>query len=109
LRKVDAKTAQRRTQNSPKKSSVQNFSSAIMGGDAFMSMVKPGFIITTHSRKDSQWNCMISRRHARKKFKVETSAGKVMVSLVWDSEGNLLVEFLETGTIVNSERYVCRH
>jgi len=31
------------------------------------------------------------------KFKVQTSAGDVMVSIFWDSEGILLVGFLKRG------------
>jgi hypothetical protein len=45
----------------------------------------------------------------QEKFKVQTSAGKVMASIFWDSEGILLVEFLDRGATINSERYVCRH
>jgi hypothetical protein len=41
------------------------------------------------------------------KFKVQTSAGKVMASIFWSIEGSLLVEFLERGAIVSSEQYVC--
>jgi hypothetical protein len=42
----------------------------------------------------------------KKKFKVQTSAGKIMASVFWDSEGTLLVEFLERGATINSEQYV---
>jgi hypothetical protein len=41
----------------------------------------------------------------KKKFKVQTSMGKVMASIFWDSKGILLVEFLERGTTINSEQY----
>ena len=41
----------------------------------------------------------------KKKFNVQTSAGKVMASVFWDSEGILSVEFLEGGAKINSERY----
>jgi hypothetical protein len=40
------------------------------------------------------------------KFKVQTSAGKVMAGVFWDSEGILLVEFLKRGATINSEQYV---
>jgi hypothetical protein len=40
------------------------------------------------------------------KFKVQTSAGKVMASVFWDSEGILLVGFLKRGASLNSEQYV---
>lgn len=42
-----------------------------------------------------------------KKFKVQTSAGEVMVSIYWVSEGILLVEFLEVPQPILSE--MCRH
>jgi len=41
-----------------------------------------------------------------KKFKVQTSTGKVMASILWDSEGILLVEFLKRGPMFSSEQYV---
>jgi uncharacterized membrane protein len=68
--------------------------------------MKPGSIITTHRQKGSQLNGIISCCHARKKFKVQNSAGKVMATVFWDSEGILLVQFLKTGATINSERYV---
>ena len=40
------------------------------------------------------------------KFKVQTSAGKVIASVFWDSEGILLVEFLNSGATISSEQYV---
>jgi hypothetical protein len=40
----------------------------------------------------------------RKKFKVQTSAGKVMASVFWVIEGILLAEFLKRGVTINSER-----
>jgi hypothetical protein len=40
------------------------------------------------------------------KFKVQTSTGKVMASVLWDSEGTLLVEFLKRGATFSSEQYV---
>jgi hypothetical protein len=41
----------------------------------------------------------------KKKFNVQTSAGKVTASVFWDSEGILSVEFLARGAKINSERY----
>jgi histone-lysine N-methyltransferase SETMAR len=55
-------------------------------------------------RQSIEWHHQSSPR--KKKFKVQTSAGKVMASIVWESEGNLLVEFLDRGALINSERYV---
>ena len=40
------------------------------------------------------------------KFKVQTSTGKVMASVLWDIEGILLVEFLKRVAMFSSEQYV---
>jgi hypothetical protein len=42
------------------------------------------------------------REMRENKFKVQTSAGKV----IWVSEGIFLVEFLKRGATISSERYV---
>jgi len=64
------------------------------------------FIIITHWQKYSQWNDITIYRYARKKFNVQTSARKVMVSVFWESEWITIVEFLERGATTNSERDV---
>ena len=43
---------------------------------------------------------------ARKKFKVVASARKVLLTIFWDMEGIVHIEFLEQGKTINSERYV---
>ncbi|GFS27357.1 transposase, partial [Elysia marginata] len=43
---------------------------------------------------------------APKKFKVVASAQKVLLTIFWDMEGIVHIEFLEQGTTINSERYV---
>ena len=43
---------------------------------------------------------------APKKFKVVASARKVLLTMLWDMEGIVHIEFLEQGTTINSERYV---
>jgi Transposase. len=40
------------------------------------------------------------------KFKVQTSAGKTVDSVVWYSEGILLVKFLYRSVTINSEQCV---
>jgi hypothetical protein len=52
--------------------------------------------------KTNQWNDIISRRHARKKCKVQTSTGEVVVSVFGGSEGIVLVKFLYRGTTIQS-------
>ena len=41
-----------------------------------------------------------------KKFKVVASARKVLLTIFWDWDGIVLMEFLEQGQTVNSEQYV---
>jgi len=38
-----------------------------------------------------------------KNSKMQTSVDKVMANVLWDSEGILLLEFLERGAVINSE------
>ena len=40
------------------------------------------------------------------KFKVVASARKVLLTIFWDMEGIVHIEFLEQGTTIHSERYV---
>jgi hypothetical protein len=40
-----------------------------------------------------------------KKFQITPSAGKQMVTVFWDTEGILMVEWLPQGTTVNSVIY----
>ncbi len=40
-----------------------------------------------------------------KKARLEKSAHKLMVTVFWDQHGILLVEFMDRGTTINSERY----
>ena len=41
-----------------------------------------------------------------KKFKSQQSAGKVMVTVLWDSVGVVLVDFMSKGAIINSDVYI---
>ncbi len=50
-----------------------------------------------------QWKHHNSPGHV--KFKKENSARKLMVSVFWDSEGVLLVDFMTRGTTINGEAY----
>ena len=42
---------------------------------------------------------------APKKVKTVSSVGKIMVTIFWDEDGVLIVDFLESGQTINSERY----
>jgi hypothetical protein len=52
-----------------------------------------------------QWKHPSSPSHSTKTFKVMSSAGKVMLTVFWDSQGVLLDHFLKRGEIVNSASY----
>jgi len=41
-----------------------------------------------------------------KKFKTQASAGKVMFTVLWNSERVVLADFLEKETTINSQRYI---
>jgi len=40
-----------------------------------------------------------------KKFRVPTSAGKVLASIFWDQDGILLIDYLPKGQTINAEYY----
>ncbi|PNF31454.1 hypothetical protein B7P43_G03413 [Cryptotermes secundus] len=54
-------------------------------------------------RQSMEWRHPDSPRN--KKFKTQPSAGKVMCTAFWDMRGVILLDFLEPGETVNSERY----
>jgi hypothetical protein len=100
----------RRTQNSPKYIYALLLQCSEDDGYAFLSRIITGEESRVHhydpltKRQSMELHHQSSPR--KKKFKVQTSAGNVMASLFWDSEGILLVEILERGVTINSERYV---
>ena len=51
-----------------------------------------------------EWSHPTSERP--KKFKSQLSAGKVMVTVFWDSVGVILVDFMSKGTTINSDVYI---
>jgi len=54
-------------------------------------------------RHSMQWKQPLSP--ANKQFKTQASAGKVMLTIVWDVNGPILVHFQEKGQTVISARY----
>jgi hypothetical protein len=42
----------------------------------------------------------------QKKFETQLSAGKVMLTVFWDSHGPILEHYQERGTAVNSAHYI---
>ena len=55
-------------------------------------------------RRSMEWRHPTSPR--TKKFKVQTSAGKIMGTVFLDSQGVILVDFLPKGETINSEVYI---
>ena len=79
-------------------------------GDAFLDNIVTGDETWCHhyepesKRQSMEWHRPGSP--TQKKFKTQKSAGKVMCTVFWDSKGVILLDFLEPGTTVNSERYI---
>ena len=63
---------------------------------------KNGYITTTQKQSNIQWSGGIAAHPARpKNFRVQKSAGKVLVSIFWDQDGILLTDFLPKGQTIN--------
>ncbi|PSN45554.1 hypothetical protein C0J52_05766 [Blattella germanica] len=58
----------------------------------------------TTKRQSMEWHHLDSQ--SKKKAKTVQSLGKVMGSVFWDTQGCLLVEFLEPGQTINAARYI---
>ncbi|GFS22650.1 histone-lysine N-methyltransferase SETMAR [Elysia marginata] len=79
-------------------------------GEGFIQRVFTGVESWVHhfdpeSKRQSMEDWHKSSPSARK-FKVVTSARKVMLTVFWDSEGIVHIEFLKQGNTVNSEWYI---
>jgi len=60
----------------------------------------------TRRQSNNQWSGGIAAHPARpKKFRVQKSVGKVLVSIFWDQDGLLLIDYLPKGQTVNVEYY----
>ena len=65
--------------------------------------MKHGSIMVQSSRKSPQWKHKGSLNP--KKFRVQQSAGKIMATVFWDSEGVLLLEFMPHKTTITGDTY----
>ena len=75
-------------------------------GERFQrSIITSGESWVHHYDPESKMQSM-QYQHKKKKFKVVASARKVLLTIFWDMEGIVHIEFLEQGTTINSERYV---
>jgi histone-lysine N-methyltransferase SETMAR len=78
-------------------------------GEQFMNSIVTGDESWAHhyepetKRQSMQWRHLGSP--SPKKFKLSPSAGKVMITVLWDSRGVLLLDFLPKGETINSARY----
>ena len=66
---------------------------------------KPGYITITRRQSNNQWSGGIEVHHATKKFRVQKSAGKVLVSIFWDQDGIRLTDYLPNGQTINAVYY----
>ena len=78
-------------------------------GDNFLSNIVTGDETWVHhfepetKRQSMEWHRTTSPK--KKKFKAIPSAGKVMATVFWDSEGVILFDVLPHGATINSEVY----
>jgi hypothetical protein len=78
-------------------------------GDNFLQRIVTGDETWVHhyqpktTRKSMQWKYPSSP--TAKKFKMQPSPGKLMLTIFWDSQGPILETYLERGTTVTSATY----
>jgi len=78
-------------------------------GEAFLTRIVTGDETWVHhfapesKRQSMEWKHPGSP--VKKKFKSQPSAGKVLLTIFWDSQGVILEHYLERGATVNSVRY----
>ena len=61
-----------------------------------------------HYKPESKWQSMEWKHPqlpCKKKFKIQPSAGKLVLTVFWDSQGPVLEHYQERGTTINSARY----
>lgn len=79
-------------------------------GDRFFSNLVTGDETWAHlydpesKRQSMEWRHPDSPRP--RKFKTQRSSQKVLATVFWDNQGVLLIDFLEHGRTVNSDRYI---
>ena len=78
-------------------------------GDAFLDRIITGDETWVHhyepecKRQSMEWKH--SQSPTRKKFRSQPSAGKLMLTVFWDSQGPILEHYQERGSTINSARY----
>jgi histone-lysine N-methyltransferase SETMAR len=78
-------------------------------GDKFLNHIITGDETWIHHYEPQSKGQSMQRKHpsspAAKKFKTQPSAGKLMLTVFWDSQGPILEHYQECGTTVTSARY----
>ena len=78
-------------------------------GEAFLTQIVTGDETWDHhfalesKHQSMEWKHLGSP--VKKKFNSQPSAGKVLLTIFWDSQGVILEHYLERGTTVNSVQY----
>ena len=79
-------------------------------GEAFLRRIVTGDETWVHHYDPENKRQSKEYRHtgspSPKKFKVVSSAKKVLMTVFWDCDGLIHMEFLEQGSTINSERYI---
>ena len=78
-------------------------------GEEFLSRIVTGDETWVHHYEPESKRQSMEWKHpgspAKKKFKTQHSAGKVMLTVFWGSKGPILEDYLEKGRTINSARY----
>ena len=79
-------------------------------GDQFLWNIVTGDESWIHNFDPEEKRLSMEYRHTSsprpKKFKTMLSAGKILLTVFWDSQRVYMTEFLEAGKTVNSARYI---
>ena len=79
-------------------------------GDSFLDRIITGDETWCHHYEPESKRQSMEWRHAnspsKKKFKTLPSAGKVTCTVFWDRKGVILLDFLEPGQTITSDRYI---
>jgi len=88
---------------------LQNLDHYYKEGDAFLDRIITGNEIWVHRYelecKRQSMECKHAQSPIRKKFKNQPSAGKLMLTVFWDSQGPLVEHYQERGSTINSAHY----
>ena len=79
-------------------------------GDSFQDRIISDDEMWCHHYEPESKGQSMEWRHVnsppKKRFKALPSAGKVMCTVIWDRKGVILLDFLEPGQTISSDRYI---